>query len=100
MSVVRDPRSSCHRRRRWRGAPRAQTFPDYTSTTVNDFADLLPDEDERALAQRLARLERETGVELTVVTLPTQADLRPRHDAGGLRHRAVRPLGRGQGRDQ
>jgi uncharacterized protein len=55
----------------------AQTFPDYTSTTVNDFADLLPDEDERALAQRLARLERDTGVELTVVTLPTQATFAP-----------------------
>jgi uncharacterized protein len=55
----------------------AQTFPDPSSTTVNDFADLLPESEERALAQRLTRLERETGVELTVVTLPSQADYAP-----------------------
>jgi uncharacterized membrane protein YgcG len=57
--------------------PDRPDLPRPTSTTVNDFADLLPEADERALARRLARLERETGVELTVVTLPTQADLRP-----------------------
>jgi hypothetical protein len=55
----------------------AQSFPDYTSTTVNDFADLLPEAEERALSQRLTNLERETGVELTVVTLPTQAAYAP-----------------------
>jgi len=55
----------------------AQTYPDYTSTTVNDFADLLPEAQERALSDRLARLERDTGVELAVVTLPTQGDYAP-----------------------
>jgi uncharacterized protein len=55
----------------------AQSFPDYTSTTVNDFADLLPEAEERALSQRLTNLERDTGVELTVVTLPTQAAYAP-----------------------
>ncbi len=55
----------------------AQTFPDYVSTTVNDFADLLPDAEERQLSDRLTRLEQETGVELTVVTLSTQADYAP-----------------------
>lgn len=50
----------------------AQTYPDYTSTTVNDFAGLLPPGEERALSDRLAQLERETGVEMTVVTLPSQ----------------------------
>jgi uncharacterized protein len=55
----------------------AQTYPDYTSTTVNDFADLLPAAEERQLSDRLARLERETGVEMTVVTLPTQGDYAP-----------------------
>lgn len=54
-----------------------RTFPDYTRTTVNDFADLLPEAEERDLSERLTRLERETGVELTVVTLPTQADYAP-----------------------
>jgi uncharacterized protein len=53
-------------------AARAQNFPEYTSTTVNDFANLLPEEQERALSRRLDRLERETGVELAVVTLATQ----------------------------
>jgi uncharacterized protein len=55
----------------------AQSFPDPTSTTVNDFADLLPEQAERDLSARLARLERETGVELTIVTLPSQADFAP-----------------------
>jgi uncharacterized protein len=57
--------------------PDTRTFPDPTSTTVNDFADLLPEAEERDLARRLARLERETGVELTVITLPSQAEYAP-----------------------
>lgn len=55
----------------------AQTFPDPASTTVNDYADLLPPEEERALSQRLARLERDTGVEMTVVTLSTRSAFAP-----------------------
>ncbi|MEO0745053.1 MAG: TPM domain-containing protein [Pseudomonadota bacterium] len=50
----------------------AQTFPDYTSTTVNDFADLLSDADEATLHAQLETLNRDTGIEMTVVTLPSQ----------------------------
>ena len=55
----------------------AQTFPDPVSTTVNDFADLLPETEERELSQRLTRLERETGQrfdrdELMQLTTSTQ----------------------------
>jgi len=59
------------------GPSAAQTFPDYVSTTVNDFADLLPEADERALAERLSQLERDTGVEMTLVTLATQSFFAP-----------------------
>jgi len=55
----------------------AQTFPDYVSTTVNDFADLLPEADERTLSERLSPLERNTGVEMTLVTLATQSFFAP-----------------------
>ncbi|MEM7721600.1 MAG: TPM domain-containing protein [Pseudomonadota bacterium] len=59
------------------GAASAQTYPDYVSTTVNDFADLLPDADELALTEQLERLNDETGVEMTVVTMATQAPYAP-----------------------
>lgn len=58
-------------------AATAQTYPDYTSTTVNDFADLLPEAEERQLSERLEQLEENTGVEMTVVTLPTQGAYAP-----------------------
>jgi uncharacterized protein len=79
MSVLRPILAACLAVAMLAAAPQlgAQTFPDPVSTTVNDFADLLPETDERALSQRLTRLERETGVELTVVTLATQADFAP-----------------------
>jgi len=55
----------------------AQSFPDYESTTVNDFAGLLtPDAEERLDAQ-LAQLRSETGVEMTVVTLSRQEIFAP-----------------------
>lgn len=60
------------------GAPLlAQSFPEPIGTTVNDFADLLPEADEDRLVDTLTRLDRETGVELTVVTLDTQARFAP-----------------------
>ncbi|MCU4653848.1 TPM domain-containing protein [Roseibacterium sp. SDUM158016] len=61
----------------WTGVVCAQTFPDPVSTTINDFADLLPDTVERRLSDRLARLERDTGVEMTVVTLATRQVFAP-----------------------
>lgn len=50
----------------------AQTYPDYDRTTITDLADLLTDAEEAALDQRLGQLRDETGVELAVLTLPSQ----------------------------
>lgn len=55
------------------GMAAAQTYPAYKSTTVNDFADLLDAQDEQALSDRLTDLQRDTGVEMTVVTLASQS---------------------------
>ncbi len=61
----------------WTSATLAQTYPSYTSTKVNDFAELLSPEIEAALSQELATLRRDTGVEMTVVTLRSQAEYAP-----------------------
>lgn len=55
----------------------AQTYPDYATTTVNDYADLLPPTEEAALVQTLTDLRADTGVEMTVLTIYTQADYAP-----------------------
>lgn len=55
------------------GIAAAQTYPDYTSTTVNDFADLLDDEQETAVSAQLEALRDETGIEMTVATLSLRA---------------------------
>ncbi|MDA9207272.1 TPM domain-containing protein [Octadecabacter sp.] len=55
----------------------AQTFPQYQSTLVNDYANLLPPDQEAALAERLESLKAETGVEMTVLTLGAQAAFAP-----------------------
>ncbi len=47
----------------------AQDWPDYASTTVNDYADLLDDAAEARLDQQLSALRRDTGVEMTVLTI-------------------------------
>jgi hypothetical protein len=51
MSVLRPILAACLAVAMLAAAPPlgAQTFPDPVSTTVNDFADLLPETDERAL---------------------------------------------------
>ncbi|WP_165352778.1 TPM domain-containing protein [Loktanella sp. IMCC34160] len=51
----------------------AQLFPDPDSTTVNDFSGLIDDETTVRLVETLTKLEAETGVELTVVTLSSLA---------------------------
>ena len=61
----------------WAGAATGQTYPDYQSTTVNDFADLLTPAQETALSQQLSDLRDDTGVEMAVLTLATQADFAP-----------------------
>lgn len=53
--------------------PEVLPLPQWTSTTVNDFAGLLTPDDARALDGELTRLQQETGVEGTVVTLPDRA---------------------------
>ncbi|WP_299725394.1 YgcG family protein [uncultured Tateyamaria sp.] len=56
----------------------AQTYPDPTSTDINDFAGLLVDAEVRdTLRTRLVNLRQATGVEMTVVTLATQKDFAP-----------------------
>ncbi len=52
----------------------AQTYPDYTSTTVNDFSLVLSAEDSAAMSSQLDLLRDETGVEMVLVTLPRLGD--------------------------
>lgn len=61
----------------WAAPAFAQTYPDYQSTTVNDYAEMLGPQDEAALSGQLDRLRRDTGVQMTVLTLNTQADHAP-----------------------
>lgn len=55
----------------------AQSYPDYESTTVNDFAGLLTPEAEARLDAQLSALRDDTGVEMTVVTLSRQEVFAP-----------------------
>ena len=52
----------------------AQEFPQPLSTTVNDYAGLLEPERAARLVERLAALERDTGIQMTVVTMARKAD--------------------------
>lgn len=51
----------------------AQSLPDWEYTSINDFAELLSNDDTRVLDQALIALNNDTGVEGTVVTLDTRA---------------------------
>lgn len=55
-------------------AATAQDYPDYTSTRVNDFANLIDAETEARIDGKLAALASEKGVELTVVTIDRRSD--------------------------
>lgn len=55
----------------------AQSYPDYSSTTVNDFANLLSPQAETRLDTKLKALKTETGVEMTVLTLNSRAEFAP-----------------------
>ncbi len=61
----------------WQTAAAAQNYPLYDSIAVNDYADLLPPQDEADLTQRLLALKAETGVEMTLLTLGAQAAFAP-----------------------
>lgn len=55
----------------------AQVYPDFQSTTVNDYADVLDPSNEATLTTRLLELREERGVEMTVLTLQSQNDYAP-----------------------
>lgn len=50
----------------------AQSYPEYSSTTVNDFAGLLDQPAEARLVKQLEDLKKDTGVEMTALTLSRQ----------------------------
>lgn len=52
----------------------AQQLPDYTELFINDFADLLPDEDEARVRGKLRELKDKKGIEFTVVTIHSMQD--------------------------
>ncbi|MDO5647226.1 YgcG family protein [Paracoccus sp. (in: a-proteobacteria)] len=52
----------------------AQDLPDWVHTSINDFAAVLTNDDTRVLDQALIALYRDTGVQGTVVTLPSRAE--------------------------
>ena len=50
----------------------AQSYPEYSSTTVNNFAGLLDQPAEARLVKQLEDLKKDTGVEMTALTLSRQ----------------------------
>lgn len=52
----------------------AQNFPEYSEIYVNDFADILPQEEEEAIRNDLKELKRERDIEFTVVTINSMRD--------------------------
>ncbi|MDE0589727.1 TPM domain-containing protein [Halocynthiibacter sp. C4] len=52
----------------------AQQFPDWQSPYVNDYADLLPPEEEAEVEKLLKDYREESGVEIAVLTLTTMMD--------------------------
>ncbi|MGL4281589.1 MAG: TPM domain-containing protein [Albidovulum sp.] len=55
----------------------AEEYPVPSDDYVTDIADLLSDEAEIRLRSKLAALKSDTGVEATVVTIPTRSDYTP-----------------------
>lgn len=52
----------------------SQNLPEYVSTLVNDYANLIPAEQETQLRQQLGKLRDETGVEMVVLTIASRAE--------------------------
>ena len=50
----------------------AQSYPDYNSTTLNDYAGLLDVASKDRISAQLTALKQDTGVEMTVLTLSRQ----------------------------
>lgn len=55
----------------------AEPYPPYHSLAVNDDADLLPADAEARIAARLDTLREASGIEVTLLTLPTRASYDP-----------------------
>lgn len=64
----------------------AQALPDWQATTVNDLALVLTPQDAQAVDRALAQLQRDSGVQGTLVTLPDRA----RHGGEALEPFATR----------
>lgn len=58
----------------WTSGAFAQSYPNYDSIYVNDFAAILPDSDEKRIRSKLVELTEHSGVEFTVVTISQLAD--------------------------
>jgi len=55
----------------------AQTYPAYTSTYVNDFAEVIDPESEARITEMLIQVMTERDVEMTVVTVENRLDYGP-----------------------
>lgn len=61
----------------WAGLASAEPYPAYQSLGVNDFAHVLTADEAKALDAKLTDLRDKTGIEFTVLTLPSRADYDP-----------------------
>lgn len=52
----------------------AQSYPDYTSLYVNDFADIIDAQTENRIEQTLRKAKQDRDLEITVVTINARAD--------------------------
>mgnify|MGYP003547245172 CR=1 FL=1 len=58
----------------------AKPYPDHTDLFVNDLAGVIAPEAATRLRDQLEQLKSETGIEMTVLTIPTRADYDPTPD--------------------
>jgi len=58
----------------WAHEATAQNYPMYSELYVNDFADLLPNEDEDRIRSKLIELRENADIEFTVVTINSMRD--------------------------
>ena len=61
----------------WANTALGQSYPTHQSTTVNDYAQVLPPNIEAEIATQLHTLKAETGVEMTLLTLDSKAPYAP-----------------------
>lgn len=57
----------------------AEILPDYVSTLINDYADVIPQDVEDALSKKLIKLRENNDVQLVVLTINSRAE----YDHGG-----------------